>query len=242
MTREQDTITFTINGQRVTAAPGSKLLDAAREHGFEIPTLCHNHQVSRYGSCRLCMVEAARRGRTRVVASCDFDVAEGLEVKTDTQEVNRIRRLVLELLWARCPEADEVVKLARRYGVAEPRFPLDDDKGKCILCGQCVRACREVVGATALGFHNRGGERSMGTPFELPSRCCIGCGTCAYICPTGHIVMEEYDGVRKIWDTEFDMQACDVCGRYFAPRAQLEWISKLSKMPVEHFTVCKNCK
>lgn len=242
MTHTEETVKFTIDGTQVEAPKGSKLLDAARTAGFEIPTLCHHGEVSRYGSCRLCMVEVTKGARTRVVASCDYDVAEGISVLTATEAVKGIRKLVLELLWARCPDAKEVVELAKEHGVSEPRFPLDDDKGKCILCGLCIRACKEVVGATALGFHHRGGKRSMGTPFKMASRCCIGCGTCAVICPTGQIEMFEENGKRYIWETEFEMQRCASCGRYFAPKAQLEYLSKVAKLPVAHFAVCTSCK
>ncbi len=242
MTHHEETVKFYIDGRQIEAPRGTKLLDAAKSNGFYVPTLCHHGEVSRYGSCRLCMMEVTKGARSRVVASCDYDVAGGITVLTATDKVTKIRKLVLELLWARCPEAEEVVALAKEFGVAEPRFPLDDDKGKCILCGLCIRACKEVVGASALGFHHRGGKRSMGTPYKLPSRCCIGCGTCVTICPTGQIEMFEENGKRIIWDTEFEMQECASCGRYFAPKAQLEYLSKVTKLPVAHFSVCTSCK
>jgi bidirectional [NiFe] hydrogenase diaphorase subunit len=235
-------LTLEINGRNVQAEEGTSVLEAALSIGVEIPTLCYNEQLSSEGRCRMCMVEVERNGRSKLVSSCMHPVEEGLKVQTDTEKVLAVRKMVLELLLARNPEADKVRELAARYGVTESRFGYDEDTDKCILCGQCVRTCREVVGVNALGFSQRGVSKEVGTPFVEPSQACIGCGACYFVCPTGHIEMKDEGDERTIWGRTFKMQKCEKCGRYFAPIYQLEWISKQTGVPMKKLKICQNCK
>lgn len=181
---------FILNGKKRTAAPGTTVLGASHEAGIEIPALCAHDALQPYGACRLCVVEAREKGkkRWRVVASCLFPVTEGLEVRTDTAKVEKLRKFLLELLLARSPNAPSVKELAARYGVTKARFSkLDDD---CILCGLCVRVCDEVVGASAIGFAERGIGRKVDSPFGIDHTRCIACGACTAVCPTGAVQME----------------------------------------------------
>jgi len=237
-------IKIKIDGREVTAKKGEYVLEVARREGFEIPTLCHNEQVSQEGRCRLCVVEVRWKegGHSRVVTSCLYPVDEGLIVETGSEKVMLVRRMVLELLLARNPEAEKVKELAQEYGITQSRFGADSEFGKCILCGLCVRACREVVGVEALGFYMRGVLKKVGPAFAEPSSVCIGCGACAFVCPTGHIILEEKGAVRKIWGRSFEMEKCAKCGRYFAPKYQLEWISSKTGVPYQQLAICTDCK
>lgn len=236
-------VSFSIDGKKVQAEQGALLLDVARQNGFVIPTLCTHESVMRSGACRLCVVEVKSGKRTRVVASCMYPVAEGIEVSTKTDRVMNVRSLVMKLLMARCPESEVLKEMAAEMGIEpESKFAPETDKGKCILCRLCVRACQDVVGVSAIGSSFRGPKKTVGTPFVEDSKACIGCGACAYICPTEHISMEAKDGKRKIWGRTFKMQACDKCGRYFAPIDQLKFISEKTGTPMTELAVCMSCK
>ena len=187
-------VTLTIDGHEVQAEEGMNLLQVARGIGIDIPTLCYHEAVTPYGACRLCVVEVIRRGRSSVSASCTYPVENGIEVRTDSPRALRARRMVVELLLARCPNVEVIRDLADKMGIEKPRFQ-EEEGEDCILCGLCVRVCQEVVGESVLGFINRGVERTITTPFDTPSEKCIGCGACALVCPTGAIKIEGEDQI-----------------------------------------------
>jgi NADH dehydrogenase/NADH:ubiquinone oxidoreductase subunit G len=234
-------VTLTIDGCELVAKEGTTILEVARENGIEIPALCYYESVTPSGACRLCLVEIIRDGRSRLVASCLYPVEEGLVVKTDSERVLTTRKMVVELLLARCPNVKAIQDLAQELGVTETEFRLEDEE--CILCGLCVRVCQEIVGLSAISFVNRGTKREVATPFLEPSQTCIGCGSCAYICPTNAIKMEDVGNTRIIhnWNTTFKLQQCKVCGKYFAPKAQLDYLRKRLNLPQEIFEVCPQC-
>ena len=138
----------------------------------------------------LCVVEIVGGARPSLQASCLYKVTEGLIIKTDSERVRRTRKIVMELLLAMSPETERLQELAKEYGLPRLRIK-PKDKGNCILCGLCVRACREIVGVSAISFKQRGLHRKVGTPFDKINDVCIGCGACAYICPTGTIKIEQ---------------------------------------------------
>jgi NADH dehydrogenase/NADH:ubiquinone oxidoreductase subunit G len=174
-------LTLTINGRKRKAQAGQSLLDAARQHGIKIPTLCHHEALEPVGSCRLCVVEVSLGGRTRIMASCVTPVEAGMAVRTDTPRILEIRRTIASLLLARCPTIEIIKRTARELGVKSTPFP--KDKEDCFLCGMCIRACAEIAGVGAIGFANRGPKSRVEPPFGQESNVCIGCGTCTTICP-----------------------------------------------------------
>jgi heterodisulfide reductase subunit A len=181
-------ITFKLNGKEVKAEEGLTILQVAEANNIHLPTLCNHKALEPAGLCRICTVELFDGRRTRFVTACNYPVWPGMEVKTDSEEVIRHRKMIVELLLARCPNNDFVKDLAAQFGVDEPRFKLDDDT--CILCGLCVRMC-ERIGARAIDFSGRGTQMEVATPFDTYSEACVACGACDFICPTGHIKLSE---------------------------------------------------
>jgi bidirectional [NiFe] hydrogenase diaphorase subunit len=235
-----DTVTVTINSRKISVAAKTTIMEAARSLNIDIPNLCSNEELKPYGACRLCMVEITHGKRTRMVASCIYEVSEGLEVQTATGRVLNVRKLVIELLLARNPYHPRLHEIASELGVQASRFK-EDVKG-CILCGQCVRTCREVVGVAAIGFKGRGRTRTIATPFDKAPPDCIACGSCAYICPVKVIPLEDKNNVRTIWKTDFPMAVCKKCGRPFAPEKQLAYFRKITSLPEDHFDTCIQCR
>ena len=238
-------VKLTIDGREVQAEEGAMILDAARENNIYIPSLCSNEAVTPYGACQLCLVEVVKNGRERLVVSCLYPVEKGLMVKTSSQRVVASRRLILELLLARCPDSEVIRNLARHIGVDGTPFRLEDHK-KCILCALCTRTCEEVVGVSAISLVNRGVNREMATPFYESSDACIGCGSCAYICPTGAIQFEDVGDTRTITMPNskmgFRLKKCKTCGNYWAPEKQLDYIVKKLDLAPEIFDNCPNCR
>jgi heterodisulfide reductase subunit A len=180
-------ITFKLNGKAVQGEEGQYILQVAENYGVEIPTLCHHKALEPAGMCRLCTVELFDGRRTRFVTACNYPIWEGMEVNTDTEAVHQGRKLIVELLLARCPEVPLLQQLAAQYGIDKPRFKTEEDT--CILCGLCTRTC-ERIGANAISLTGRGIEMEVDTPYGLNTEACIACGACAFVCPTGHITLE----------------------------------------------------
>ena len=174
-------ITLKINGVPVTVEEGTTLLEAAKFLGFPIPTLCHMEGLSPYGACRLCVVEIGEDLKTKLVSSCTYPAQEGLNVRTSSSRVVRARKMILELLLASCPQSKIIQDLASAHNVRQQRFRQEYET--CILCGLCVRMCKEQMMASAIGFRGRGEHRSIGTPFDIKSEKCRLCGGCIYVCP-----------------------------------------------------------
>jgi len=234
-------ITIKIDGRSVEAKEGTTVLENARALKIDIPTLCYHKDLSPFGACRLCTVEVKANGKWGLAASCQTVVSEGMEIRTDSEAVRESRRQAAALLYYRYPRTEAVREAARRCGV--PVAEAETDGKDCILCGLCVRTCREVVGVSALRFIDRGLGRDVEEPrIEFLPDACIGCGSCAFVCPTGYVGMESLDGKRVIWNKVFKMAACNVCGRYFAPVEQLERISAMTGVPVSALMTCVSCR
>ncbi len=185
MEASEKEITMKIDGIEVNAVEGTSIYDVAKKVGIKIPTLCHNEALEPFGACRVCSVEITdKRGRKKIVTSCNYPVFEGLVVDTKSEKVFRTRQVLLELLLARCPKVKKIQDLAREYNIEKPSFWVVDPEEDCILCGLCTRVCEELVGVSAINFANRGIEREVTAPYHTISDDCVGCGACAIVCPT----------------------------------------------------------
>ncbi len=174
-------VTFVLDGQKVSAEEGWTILDTARHYGVEIPTLCYVEGLTPYSACRICVVELIRGKRSRLVASCSCPVEDSVEVRTKSERVIKARKVLIELMLASAPNSRRLQCLASEYGVTKIRFK-SYDRG-CILCGLCVRMCKEQMRGGAIGFSDRGIDRQVSMPFHKTPEICRECGACLYICP-----------------------------------------------------------
>jgi bidirectional [NiFe] hydrogenase diaphorase subunit len=177
-------ITLTIDGQQVVAQEGATILEAARNVGIAIPTLCNHEKLEPYGACRICTVEVEAQGRKNLIASCVYPVEENLIVRTRSESVDEIRKTILELLLAHAPGAPALQDLAREYGASDASF--EKEPSFCILCGLCVRYCAEVKQKNAVTFIDQGPKREISFVPEIASRECWGCKECFPLCPTSY--------------------------------------------------------
>lgn len=195
-------VTIKLNETQFEVEEGVTVLEAARENGIQIPTLCHNDYLKPYGGCRLCLVEQV--GRPVLVPACTTAVTDGLEIITESERITRSRRFVIMLLLSRCPGSEKLHELADEFDIPYKRESSLDRVGRyllyrapkrdvtnCVLCGLCVRVCQEITERHALSISLRGISRKVSPPFAKSADSCIGCGACAYACPTKTIMVEE---------------------------------------------------
>jgi len=138
-------IKFKLNGLEVEVEQGSTVLEACKFFGIEIPTLCYYEGLTPYGGCRLCLVEIGEGENAKLVSSCTYPVEQGLVVRTNTKRVINARKMMIELLLSICPESKTIQDLASKFNVRKVRFKVRHDD--CILCGLCVRMCKEQMQA-----------------------------------------------------------------------------------------------
>jgi bidirectional [NiFe] hydrogenase diaphorase subunit len=240
--------TLTVNGRSITVPAGATVLHAVRLAGVHLPALCHWEGLPPYGACRLCMVEvrapSSKDGPAQVVASCTYPSEDGLLVDTNGAAAVAVRKMMLEFLLARCPTSAVIRDLAASEGVIATRFPTGGRPDElCVLCGLCVRVCRDLVGASAIGFMGRGANREVGAPFHMQADACIGCGACAAVCPTGAVQIEDVEGERRLrmWNTVVPLKPCPGCGRPFAPEP-MQFLAGLTEASQDLWGLCPTCR
>ncbi len=205
-------VELTIDGIKTKVFEGTTVLDAARSMGIVIPTLCHHPGLSPYGACRVCIVEVVRGNRSSLEASCTLPVADGQVILTDSERVKKARKVIIELLISTCPNSKTLQDLAANFGVNEVRFKIKDKN--CILCGLCVRYCKEQMQSGGIGFVGRGTSRKVATAFGVTPEECRNCGGCEWICPVceractaGNLI----DGLCGGCQNLMPVETCTVC-------------------------------
>jgi NADH dehydrogenase/NADH:ubiquinone oxidoreductase subunit G len=171
-----------IDGKEVKAKEGMTVLEAAQIAGISIPTLCHHENLEPFGGCRLCIVEVEVGEWTKRVVSCVYTVEENLIVRTRSEKIDKIRKMILELLLCHAPDSPDLQDLAQEYGADKDRF--EKEASFCIHCGLCVRYCAEVKKKNAVGFVDRGIRKEISFIPEIASKECWGCKECFPLCPT----------------------------------------------------------
>jgi NADH dehydrogenase/NADH:ubiquinone oxidoreductase subunit G len=237
-----------IDGLACEAESGEYLLQIAKRNHINIPTLCHEEALAGLATCRICIVEVMDAKRTevegdgqtersekrKIVTACVYPVVTEIEVITNSEKLRDMRKAILTLLMARAPESDAIGMLAKEYGVEHNHQWLTKDDEKCILCGLCVAAC-DKMGTGAIATINRGITRKVSTPFEEPAESCIGCCSCASVCPSGAIPFTDLHRKRTIWNKEFDLVSCSWCGEIIGTKEQLDYVGKrIDPSPDEH--------
>ena len=237
-------INLFIDDRQVSVEEYTTILDAADKLNIKIPTLCYNEEMNPIGSCRICVVESIKNGESTIVSACNTSVEEGIKVYTKSEKAIEARRFAVKIIYSENPNIPIIKKLAEEYGVVSDK---NIKKSECIHCDRCVHACRDVVGQNAIILTTC--WLSYGT--DHPSLTwdfnkCIACGTCAFVCPTGAVKIQDRDGVRTLLTPEskqeFTLKKCVTCGDYFMPEVQAKFLMKKTDLPAEKFDQCMNCR
>src|SRR5216684_812166 len=225
-------VTFTVDGKKLTAPPGTLLIEACKSVGIEVPSFCYYPNLSLQGACRMCLVKVEKMPKLQT--ACTTVVSEGMVVVSDNEEVRQARKAMVEMLLGNhpldCPVCDaggecELQDMTFSYGAAESKFMeaknhKDEqqwspvvffDRPRCILCYRCVRVCGEAMDVWALGVQNRG-VVSVIAPNKEDHLECEECGMCIDICPVGALTSGAYRYKTRPWEMNHVGTICTHCG------------------------------
>jgi NADH dehydrogenase/NADH:ubiquinone oxidoreductase subunit G len=224
-------INLTIDGTAVSVPEGSTILEAAQSAGIRIPTLCWLKKLSPIGSCRMCVVEVD--GVRKPITACDTPAGDGLNVTTDSDELREMRRDILKLLMIRhpldCPVCDkggecDLQDLTFEFAIEKQDFTTERFErqvpryvspfikqwpDRCVLCGRCVRACKEIKGIGCIQIVDNGFHSYIG---PVPGVECISCGECLSVCPVGALTDGVLETKARIWESNRVSTTCGYCG------------------------------
>ncbi|MBW2519297.1 MAG: NADH-quinone oxidoreductase subunit NuoG [Deltaproteobacteria bacterium] len=226
-------VNLTIDGKQVTVSKTATIYDAAKEVGINIPVLCYAKKLLPYGACRFCLVQVEQM-KGRLIPACTTPVSEGMVVTTTSEEIQKVRKTVMEFLLVNhvldCPVCDkggecDLQDLAYEFGSISNRFegvkfdlPTDEinplierNMNRCVLCGRCVRVCDEVVGYGSYSFINRGFETKIATAYDRGLNCEF-CGQCVSLCPVGAILPRPFKFKARPWQIKEVDSVCGYCG------------------------------
>ena len=230
---------ITIDGKQCSCEKGEFLLQVARRNGIYIPTLCHHEALPGQGCCRVCIVEVDEGKGPKIVVSCVYPVERECTVSTDSDKVRRQRGMILSLLHKRAPDSQLIAQMCAHYGAPALERLKPVAHGKCILCGLCTRACAELsVGA--ISTVNRGVTKEVATPYYDESPVCVGCASCASVCPTDAIPLTETADTRTIWGKTFTLVRCARCGAVLGTAEELALAAR--RAGTEPESLCERCR
>lgn len=232
-----------LDGALYECFEGETIMELAKRNNINIPGLCFKKGFEGLGRCRLCTVEATENNKSKLVSACIYTVHDGLEIKTSTDKIFKIRQDIIMLLLLRTPDNEYINELANEYYVKAPkRYFSTNINENCILCGLCVKACQSV-GTSAISMVQRGITKKVSTPYDDSSKDCIGCGACAEVCPTNAIILKDYESIRQIWNKKFNLVKCSCCNTYFATEESLNFIhDKIKEKEKTNELLCNKCK
>jgi ferredoxin len=235
------TITFHIDGREISATPGQTVLEAARKNGIHIPTICYHPALKPSGSCKMCAVLVENiAGHPMTMLSCVLKVKAGLVIQSDGPEVREARAQALTRLIQLAPQSRRLRDLAAAASIELPPPP-----DGCIQCRLCVRVCKEIVGQEALRMEKQAGQLHV---VANPGKC-IGCGTCANLCPM-HVIDVIDNGPLRIvrkGDMVFGQQPlerCEGCGKYYATEQHVHLVEERTRPHPQvklHHHYCPAC-
>jgi NADH dehydrogenase/NADH:ubiquinone oxidoreductase subunit G len=235
-------VKITINGKEHTVEEGERLLKVLQDRDIKIPHLCFHPSLTPAASCKLCVVEVKAKDKPHAVKlACAVKTKERLDVTTESAMIHQHRNRALGNLFTMAPQSEALMKIGAEFGLTMGAMP-----DGCIRCRLCIRVCKEIIGAGALKMVKREGRN-----FVVPSETgeCIGCGTCANICPTDAIKTIDKNNVRTMMVGDqviarHPLLRCEMCGRLFATSKFVRHVERREESHIrskEHHNLCSTC-